>query len=299
MTFGRELILLALFLGLAGCLDTGRATPHPSRPADARRGEYLVRAANCAGCHTDKEHGGAKFAGGGSVPTPFGSYFSRNITPDPVHGIGAWSDADFLTAMRKGIAPDGSRYFPAFPFTSFSGMADQDVLDMKAYLFTQAPEAAVNKPHDVMFPFDVRANLGIWRSLYFIEGPMLPIPNKSADWNRGAYLVEAVAHCGECHTPRNMMGARDQDKAFSGARLVGQKTPIAPNITQDAHDGIGKWSVEEIADFLKTGLTPEGDIAGAPMSEVVDEGTSHLSDGDRRAMAIYLKSVPALAGNPK
>jgi len=299
MTFGRSAVLLILFLGLVGCLDSGRVTPYPSRSADARRGEYLVRAANCVGCHTDKERGGARFAGGGAVPTPFGSYFSRNITPDPVHGIGAWSDANFLTAIRRGIGPDGTHYFPAFPFTSFSGMTDQDILDMKAYLFTLTPDPTVNKPHDVMFPFDMRMNLRLWRALYFTEGPMLPIPNRSAEWNRGAYLVEAVAHCGECHTPRNMMGARKQDAAFSGAKLVGQKTPIAPNITQDPQDGIGKWTLEEIADFLKTGFTPRGDIVDAPMSAVVDEGTAHLTDSDRRAMAIYLKSVPALAGNPK
>ena len=299
MTFGRSAVLLILFLGLVGCLDSGRVTPYPSRSADARRGEYLVRAANCVGCHTDKERGGARFAGGGAVPTPFGSYFSRNITPDPAHGIGSWSDADFLMAMRRGIGPDGTHYFPAFPFTSFSGMTDQDILDMKAYLFTLTPDPTVNKPHDVMFPFDMRMNLRLWRALYFTEGPMLPIPNRSAEWNRGAYLVEAVAHCGECHTPRNMMGARKQDAAFSGAKLVGQKTPIAPNITQDPQDGIGKWTLEEIADFLKTGFTPRGDIVDAPMSAVVDEGTAHLTDSDRRAMAIYLKSVPALAGNPK
>ena len=286
-------------LQLSGCSlspPTGPATAEaPPDPAAAARGAVLASAAGCVGCHWDKADGGAAFAGGKPVETPFGAYYSRNITPDPDHGIGRWSDRDFLAALRTGIAPGGGHYFPAFPYPSFTGMTDQDLLDIRAYLRSQPPSAAPNRPHEVSFPFDMRASMLFWRALYFEEGPLRPDPAQSAEWNRGAYLVNAVGHCSECHTPRTALGGPDRSRFLNGAMLAGAKPKRAPNITPDTADGIGAWNVGQIADLLKTGMTPKGDFISAPMAEVV-EGTAKLSDADRRAIAIYLKTLPPLPG---
>jgi mono/diheme cytochrome c family protein len=270
-------------------------TVQPTDPGAAMRGEYLFNAAGCVGCHTDKENGGARLAGGRAIETPFGAYFSRNITPDPVHGIGAWSDADFLRALRRGIAPDGAHYFSAFPFPAFTGMTDRDILDIKAYLFTQKPEPTQNKPTAAGFPFNVRVAMVLWRALYFTPGPLEPDPAKSTEWNRGAYLVKAVSHCGECHTPRTALGGLEHDRELAGARLPGPGDKRAPNITPDATDGTGSWTIDDAAALLKIGIKQNGDFVGEPMSDVV-EGTGKLSDADRRAIAVYLKSVPAVPG---
>jgi mono/diheme cytochrome c family protein len=294
----RSAVLVVSLAALASCggeVPVATTPPAAPDPAAAARGQYLAAAANCVGCHTDKEHGGALFAGGKAVVTPFGAYYSRNITPDLVNGIGAWSDADFRRALRRGISPTGAHYFPAFPFTSFTLMTDGDIADIRAYLATQLPQPTKNRPHDVAFPFDVRLTMVPWRMLYFTEGPFRPDPDRGADWNRGAYLVTAVAHCGECHTPRNFLGAVEPDRSLGGGTLYGPGVRHAPNITPDPVDGIGKWSVDDIATVLKVGLIPGGDFVGAPMSEVVT-GTATLTDADRHAIAIYLKSVPAVPG---
>jgi mono/diheme cytochrome c family protein len=268
----------------------------PPDAASVARGAYLAHAANCVGCHTDKKHGGQPFAGGGEVPAPFGTYYSRNITPDPEHGIGAWSDADFLRALRLGVSPAGEHYFPAFPFPSFTGMTDLDILDIRAFLLTQNPAPAANKPHSVSFPYDVRATMLLWRLLYFTEGPLAPDARASPEWNRGRYLATAVSHCGDCHTPRNSLGALDKKRLFAGGRLAGADRKRVPNITPDVADGIGKWSLDDIVSVLKRGMTPDGEFVAAPMSEVV-EGTSKLTDADLKAIAVYLGSVPALPGH--
>jgi mono/diheme cytochrome c family protein len=295
----RSAVLVASFMAVVSCGgEAPVATVAPIAapdPAAVARGQYLVQAANCIGCHTDKEHGGALLAGGKAVETPFGAYYSRNITPDPVNGIGAWSDADFHRALRRGISPAGAHYFPAFPFPSFTRLTDSDISDIRAYLATQPPQPTQNRPHDVSFPFDVRLTMVPWRALYFTPGPFQPDPNRDATWNRGAYLVTAVAHCGECHTPRNFLGAIEADRSFGGGTLVGPGVKHAPNITPDPADGIGKWSPDDIATVLKIGLIPGGDFVGAPMSEVVS-GTAKLTDADRTAIAVYLKSVPPVPG---
>lgn len=270
-------------------------TEPPPDPAAAARGAYLAAAANCIGCHWDKEHGGAPFAGGKAIETPFGAYYSRNITPDATHGIGNWSEQDFRGALRNGIAPGGGHYFPAFPFPAFTGMTDGDISDTRAFLRTQPPSPTPNRPHDVSFPYDMRLTMIFWRALYFDEGPLRPDPKRSAEWNRGAYLVRAVAHCGECHTPRTALGGRDDSRAFNGGTLYGPGEKHAPNITPDQKDGIGGWTASDIASVLKTGITPKGDVLSAPMSEVI-EGTAKLTDADRQAIAIYLKSLPPLPG---
>lgn len=270
-----------------------------SDPGAVTRGEYLVAAANCAGCHTDKDphsdkdRGGTRFAGGKAIDTPFGAFYSRNITFDPAHGIGAWSDSDFLTALRTGISPTGAHYFAAFPFPSFTMMTDRDILDIKAYLSAQPPSPAVNRPHDVPFPLDMRLVMVPWRALYFSEGPFVPNAAQSAEWNRGAYLATAVVHCPECHTPRNFLGALKDDRRFAGAPIYGPGKHYAPNITSDPHDGIGTWSAGDVVDLLKSGITPKGDFVGGPMAEVV-AGTAKLTEADRRAVAVYVKSLPPL-----
>jgi mono/diheme cytochrome c family protein len=294
---GAQACAVAILLALASCEakpPTGPA-PHAADADAARRGEYLFNAANCTNCHTDAKHGGARLAGGGAIETPFGTYYSPNITPDPVYGIGAWSDADFLQALRRGIAPDGGHYFSAFPFPAFTFMSDRDILDIRAYLATQKPVAQPNRPHDVGFPFDMRLSMVAWRALYFTPGPLAPDPAQSAEWNRGAYLTIAVAHCGECHTPRTALGGPELDRRFGGHRLSGATGKLAPNISPDRQDGIGQWPAEDIAELLKSGMTPKGDFVAAPMSEVVD-GTAKLTDADRMAIATYLKSVPAVPG---
>jgi mono/diheme cytochrome c family protein len=290
-------IAVLLMLPLAACVTKQRtdAVPIAADPEAAKRGEYLFNAGNCVGCHTDKQHGGARLAGGGAIETPFGTYFSRNITPDPVHGIGAWSDADFLQALRQGISPGGEHYFSAFPFPAFTFMSDRDILDIRAYLATQPPSAQPNRPHEVSFPYDVRLSMVLWRALYFEPGPMASNPAQSAEWNRGAYLATAVSHCGECHTPRTALGGLDQDRRFGGNKLSGPKGKLAPNISTDMTNGIGKWSSKDIVELLKSGVTPDGDFVAAPMSEVV-EGTAKLTDADRMALATYLKSLPAVPG---
>jgi mono/diheme cytochrome c family protein len=280
---------------LAACATKPVETVAAADPAAAKRGEYLFNAANCVGCHTDKAHGGARLAGGGAVETPFGSYFSRNITPDPTDGIGAWSDADFLHALRDGISPHGEHYFSAFPFPAFTLMTDRDILDIRAYLMTQPPVAQPNRPHQVDFPYDVRLSMLFWRALYFEPGPFKPDPARSAEWNRGAYLARAVSHCAECHTTRTALGGLDDARPLGGNKLAGPKGKLAPNISADPKDGIGKWSEDDIASLLKSGITPDGDFVAAPMSEVVD-GTAKLSDADRMAIAAYLKTVPAVTG---
>jgi mono/diheme cytochrome c family protein len=289
-------------LSLAAC-DTGAPKPlamvaaSATDPEAVHRGQYLFDAANCVGCHTDTKNHGARLAGGRAIETPFGAYYSRNITPDPTTGIGAWSDADFLRALRRGISPDGAHYFPAFPFPSFTGMTDRDILDIKAYLFTEQPVVQANKPHAVPFPFDVRSTMVGWRLFYFTPGPLAPDPSKSAEWNRGAYLANAVAHCGDCHTPRDWLGALENDRRFAGAKLAGPGNIRAKNISSHLTDGIGKWKVEDIAEVLRSGATPDGDFVEKPMSEVV-EATAKLTPADRLAIATYVKSIPPQAGKP-
>jgi mono/diheme cytochrome c family protein len=281
---------------LAGCATQRIATNgvSASDPGAVTRGEYLVTAANCAGCHTDTDHNGARFAGAKPIESPFGAYYSRNITSDPIHGIGAWSDADFLTALRAGVSPSGTHYFAAFPFTAFSLMTDRDILDIKAYLATVPPSVTADRAPDAPFPFDLRAAMVPWRALFFHEGPFVPTQGQSAVWNRGAYLASAVVHCSECHTPRNFLGGLKSGRSFGGATLYGPGDIHAPNITSDPRDGIGTWSVADVEALLDTGMTPTGDFVSGPMAEVV-QGAAKLTPADRHAIAVFVKSLPPLA----
>ena len=259
------------------------------------KGEVLFSASGCGNCHTDVKNKGAFLAGGRKFKTPFGTFYAPNITRDKKHGIGGWLDADFIKAIRKGIAPDGNHYFPVFPYPAFTFMTDADLKAIKNYIFTLPAVAKPNKPHGVPFPFNVRFGQFFWKLLYFSEGPYKADPEKSKEWNRGAYLSRAVVHCGECHTPRTILGGIKEDYWYAGTpEGEGPEGEGAPNITPDPQNGIGKWSLDEIANYLESGEDPTGDYAGSLMAEVIENGTGKLSSADRKAIAVYLKSLKPL-----
>ena len=262
---------------------------------EIRRGEVLFHAAGCDNCHTRK--GGAPLAGGVELKTPFGTFRTPNITPDPEHGIGRWTDADFVRALREGTAPDGSPYYPAFPYTTYTHMTDADMLAIKRWIFALVtPAAEPSRPHELSFPYSQRWAMAGWKWLFFEPGPFRPDPAKSEAWNRGAYLVEAVGHCGECHTPRNRFGALERDRWLSGTK-DGPDGDKVPNITPDRDTGIGTWSESDIAGVLDNGILPDGDVVGSVMYPIVSKGTDMLSREDRRAIATYLKALPPIS-NP-
>jgi mono/diheme cytochrome c family protein len=260
-------------------------------PAAVARGKYLFEASDCSGCHAGNGTSAAP-SGGLGLDTPFGKFRAPNITPDKQYGIGLWSEAEFRRALREGVGKHGEYLFPVFPYTSFTRMTDGDASDIYAYLMSQPPVAAPNKPHEAKPPFGWRSLLLFWRTLFFTGGVKKPEPTRSAEWNRGDYLVHAVGHCEECHTPRNSLGATKSSMAFSG-NVGGPDGQNAPNITSDVATGIGDWSITDIQLLLKTGMTPDSDLVGSGMKAVV-RGTSKLTDADRHAMAVYLKSVPPI-----
>ena len=256
------------------------------------RGAYLAAAAGCADCHTDRPHGGRLYAGGRALTTPFGTFYAPNITPDLETGIGQWSDAQFLNALREGVRPDGSNYFPVFPYPSFTKITDDDARAIKAYLFTQPAVKQSNRAHDVAFPFSWRFLQNGWKLLFFSPGPFRPAPERGEAYNRGAYLVTALAHCSECHTPRNWFGATQPSRFLAGT-AHGPDGKAVPNITPDSETGIGKWRHDDIVTLLKDGQTPDFDFVGGAMAEVV-KNTAQLTNADRHAIAVFLQSVPAV-----
>jgi mono/diheme cytochrome c family protein len=269
-------------------------TPATSAAAEedaVEHGEYLVRAGGCFSCHTAA--GGQKLAGGRALATPFGTFYSPNITPDPETGIGRWTDAQFLRALREGVRPDGANYFPVFPYPSFTGITDDDAPAIKAYLFSLPPVRQQNRPHDVAFPFSWRFLQTGWKLLFFTPGPFQPAPERSAAYNRGAYLVTALAHCGECHTPRNFLGAMRSGRWLAGTP-DGPDGQLVPNITPDPGTGIGKWAKEDVVELLRTGATPEQSKVKGAMRETIQDGLKYLSDGDLEAIADYLFAQPAI-----
>ncbi len=223
--------------------------------AAVTRGAYVFAAAGCVSCHTDTKHDGAPLAGGRALATPFGTFYGPNITPDPRTGIGRWSEADLAPGAASGQGQRRRFSLSRLSLPSFTGMSDQDIADLYAYLMAQKPVVRANTPHAVRFPFGFRPLLFFWRTLFFTEGPLTPLPGRSAQWNRGRYLVEAVGHCEECHTPRNFLGALDHDRAFAG-NPDGPNGEKAPNITPDDATGIGKWSLDDIETVLDSGETP-------------------------------------------
>jgi mono/diheme cytochrome c family protein len=269
------------------------AGPSPTGPppeliqANARaRGEYITRMSDCEACHTAK--GGQPFAGGRPFVLPFGTIFAPNITADAETGIGRWSDAQFLSAVHQGIAADGSRLYPVFPYTSYTMLTNADVMAIKSYLFSLRAVRRPNKPNTFFFPFNQRWLMALWSTFFNRDERFRPIREQSPEWNRGAYLVEAAAHCGECHTPRNLLQAMDQRQKFAGGIAEGW---IAYNITSDPISGLGDWSAEELAAYLKNGHARGRGAAAGPMGEAVDLSLSKLTQSDISALVIYVRSV--------
>ena len=282
--------------GLAVLAGSVAAQAQPSgAPPDAAqlaRGEYVFNAAGCASCHSQEEGKGPPLAGGVALKTPYGTFYAPNITPDPAHGIGKWSEADLRRALKEGVAPDGSDYYPAFPYTSYSAMSDQDIGDLYAFLMAQPPSDLASQPHELAFPYRWRIAVRGWKLLYFKPGRSLVQPGQSAEVARGAYLAGSLGHCGECHTPRNFLGALDYARWLAGADKAETGTDSVPNITPDAKTGIGDWTEDAMLDLLTDGSTPDGDRVGGDMVTVVRNSTSRLTDEDRKAIARYLKTVP-------
>jgi mono/diheme cytochrome c family protein len=273
------------------------ATATPTAAQSIARGKYLAEAAGCDQCHTDTEHQGRPYAGGRALETPFGTAWSPNITPDRETGIGRWRLADFLRALRSGIAPDDSHYLPIFPFPYYDRLTTEDVADLKAFLDSLPAVSQVNQSEGRTVFSGVRARAALVVLAEPFPGPFAPDPAKSEAWNRGAYLVATVGRCSDCHSPRNWLGARDSRRAFSGSS-AGPGGKAAPNITPDPQTGIGDWTEDDVVTLLTSGQTPEFDFVGGAMSEIV-RNTSRLADADRRAIAVYLKSLPPVASQKR
>jgi mono/diheme cytochrome c family protein len=256
------------------------------------RGRYLARAADCEACHTSKS--GVPYSGGRAFVLPFGTLYSTNITPDAETGIGNYSDADFLQVVHKGIGPDGQRLFPAMPYASYTYMSDADALAIKAYLFSLRPIRLAQAQTSLRFPFNQRWLMGIWALFFNPDKRFEPNAQRDAQWNRGAYLAEAMAHCGECHTPRNLFQALDNRAKFSGAVQAGWR---AYNITADRTSGLGEWSDADIANYLSAGHADGHGTAAGPMGEAVDASFRYLTQPDVAAIVAYLRSVPPVATN--
>ncbi|KAE8761939.1 c-type cytochrome [Paraburkholderia madseniana] len=272
--------------------DNAAATPAAATSSDlVKRGEYLARAGDCVACHTaDKAR---PFAGGLPINTPFGTIVTPNITPDPDTGIGQWSDADFLRAMHEGVGKSGERLYPAFPYAEYTKVTDQDVLAIRAYLNTLTPIHYAPPSNSLKFPFNLRWLMVFWNLFNFDEGRFVPDPKQSAEWNRGAYLVQGLAHCEECHTPRNFTQGLKTSSRFSGAVQAGWH---AYNITSDKTSGVGNWSDDDLVAYLSTGAAPGRANAAGPMAEVVTDSTQYLTHEDVRSIVTYLRSVPPING---
>jgi mono/diheme cytochrome c family protein len=249
------------------------------------RGRYLAIAADCSACHT--KPGGQPYAGGVVLQTPFGTLIGPNITPDPDAGIGSWTDDEFVAALREGRGPGGVRLYPAMPYPSYTKMSREDALAIRAFLQTVAPAPDRIDSNQLPFPFKYRSTLAVWNALNFTAGRLRPDPSKSAQWNRGRYLVDALGHCSVCHSPKTALGADKASAYLQGGQLQGW---YAPNITADPRKGIGKWSVQELVSYLKTGANPDAVATGDMVEEIV-HSSSHLTDDDLNAIAVYLKSL--------
>ena len=265
------------------------APPELAGASLVARGEYLALAADCKACHTVP--GDVPFAGGRAFELPFGTLYTPNITPDKATGIGDWSDADFLRAVHRGIGRDGQRLYPAFPYGSYALLTDEDVLAIKAYLLSLAPVQRETKPNTFSFPFDQRWTMMFWSALFVPDRRFEPVAQRPAPWNRGAYLVEAAAHCGECHTPRNLMFAMDTRRKFSGGQAEGWN---AYNITSDPQSGIGTWTPAQLAGYLSSPHGSDAGIAAGPMAEAVELSLARLAPSDIDAMVSYLRTVPPI-----
>jgi mono/diheme cytochrome c family protein len=290
------------FIALLALLLPATAWAAQDNFVQVERGRYLVTAGDCMPCHTVP--GGTPYAGGRGLATPFGTINSANITPDLQTGIGAWSEDDFVRALHEGRRPDGNYLYPAFPYPSYTKISRADADDIYAFLRTLPAVANAVNRDTLPFPFDLRISMLGWNALFFKPGRFVPDPKQSAEYNRGAYLVEGLGHCGSCHTPINTLGGTKGDEAYQGGLL---QAWLAPNITDDLRVGLGKWSADDVVQYLKTGRNLHSQASG-PMAEVVAYSTSQMTDADLRAMATYLKArgpggppapAPLAADNPQ
>ncbi len=295
----RKLIALAVVAGIAGLAAFWFLT-EPQTVAEGSLGPHTVNLANgktlfdvggCVSCHTTSKDDRTRLPGGVALNSPFGTFYTPNISPDPKDGIGAWTEAQFVTAMVKGTSPSGEHYYPAFPFTSYQRMAIGDLRDLFGYLKTLPPVQGRARDHDLPFPFTIRRLLGGWKFLFLDGEPFTPDPSQTAEWNRGSYLVNGPGHCAECHSPRDALGG-----ILRGERFAGGPNPEGegwvPNITQKE---LGSWSMKDIAYLLESGMTPDFDSVGGSMTAVV-RNTSQLNNADRQAMAVYIKSLEPVDG---
>ena len=289
LVVGALLVALIAWLNVRGeePLDTAASTA-PASPEQIERGAYLARAGNCMGCHT--ERGGAVYAGGRGVPTPFGTVFAPNLTPDATHGLGQWTAAEFWRALHHGRARDGRLLYPAFPYPNYTRVTRADSDAIFAYLRSLPAVAQANRPHELQFPFNQQAALAVWRALYFRPAAPEADATRSAEWNRGAYLVDGLGHCNACHASRNALGATASPLDLAGG-LIPVQNWYAPSLASPLEAGVADWADTDVVALLKTGVSARGAVMG-PMSEVVSGSTQHLSDPDLRAMAAYLKALP-------
>lgn len=254
---------------------------------DVARGEALATIADCGGCHTADP--AKPFAGGKRIETPFGVITTPNLTPDRETGIGAWSDDDFRRALREGIAPDRRRYYPVLPYPHFTKLVRSDILAIKSYLASLPPVSNKTPPPELRFPYSFRPLLRLWNYVFLRRGLFEPDQSKSAQWNRGGYLVEGLAHCGSCHTPKNLFGAEKRNASYRGSRVAGW---FAPRLDNAPRAGLAQWTVDDIVDYLETGRNTKSHATG-PMAGVISRSTSKMERADLRAIAVYLKDLPA------
>jgi mono/diheme cytochrome c family protein len=297
----RKLVILVAVLAAVGVAAfwfitmpaTVSASALGSHTANLENGKTMFYAGGCASCHaTPNQEDKTRLGGGLGLKSPFGTFFAPNISPDRNDGIGAWSEADFVTAMWKGTSPDGSHYYPVFPYASYQRMRMEDVRDLFAYLRTLPPVQGKVRDHDLPTHFKIRRMLGGWKFLFLDGRQFTPDPSKSAQWNRGAYLVNGAGHCAECHSPRNLLGSIVESQRFAGGPDPEGGDGWVPNITQA---GIGDYSERDIERILETGDMPDGDSVGGSMTAVVGN-TSKLAAEDRAAIAVYIKSLPPVEG---
>ncbi|MGN6573919.1 MAG: c-type cytochrome [Pseudolabrys sp.] len=281
-------ILAAAALWILTAPQSVAAGSLAARTPDLANGRTMFLAGGCSSCHmTQKQKDATRLGGGLRLHTAFGEFYAPNISPDPKDGIGAWTEANFVTAMTRGVAPDGSHLYPAFPYPSYARMRIDDIRDLFAYLKTLPPVEGRAPPHALKFPFNIRRAVGVWKLLFFADQTFTADPGQSAEWNRGAYLVNAPGHCAECHSPRNILGAVVESRRFDGGPSPTDQGGV-PSIRQDK---LADWKVEDFVATLTTGDTPDSDRVGGPMVDVV-RNTAQLSDADRHAMAVYIKSLP-------
>jgi mono/diheme cytochrome c family protein len=299
----RQIVPLIIFAGLAAfgvywwltAPQLQLAVAAPAHTPDVAKGALIFNAGGCSSCHAvPNQPDRLRLGGGLAIPSPFGTFYAPNISPDPADGIGRWSEEDFVNAVTRGVSPERTHYFPAFPYTSYAHAKREDVRDLFAYLKTLPTVAGKVREHDVGFPFNIRRNVGIWKLLFMNDSAFMPDSSRSAQWNRGAYLVNSFGHCAECHSPRNFLGGIITRQRFAGGPNP-EGEGWVPNITQK---GIGDWSEKDISYFLETGQMPDGDNAGGAMARVI-RNTSQLPQQDRDAIAHYVKSLPPVEGPPR